>query len=89
MSIQLTPEQERRIRAIVDAGAYGSAEQALDASIAVIETIAVPGVEGSAELESLLLEGLASGELSEKQFWESVDRETNDMLAQHKRGQRS
>jgi Arc/MetJ-type ribon-helix-helix transcriptional regulator len=63
MSIQLTPEQEQRIRTVVSAGAYHSAEEALDAAVAAVEIAAVPGFEGTeAELEELLLEGLNSGE---------------------------
>jgi Arc/MetJ-type ribon-helix-helix transcriptional regulator len=37
MSIQLTPEQEQRIRTVVNAGAYHSAEEALDAAVAAVE----------------------------------------------------
>ena len=39
------------------------------------ERIATP----NAELESLLLEGLAAAELCEEEFWKSVDRETSAM----------
>ena len=85
MAIQLTPEQELRIQAVVNAGAYPSTHEALDAAVAAVEIIAAPGFEGSQEeLEGLLLEGLTSGELSEEEFWESVDRETNAMLVTHK-----
>ena len=31
--------------------------------------------------DGLLMEGLASSELTEEEFWESVDRETNAMLS--------
>jgi len=85
MAIQLTPEQEERIQAIVNAGAYPSAREALDAAVAAVEIAAAPGFEGSQkELEALLLEGLASKELSEEEFWDSVDRETTAMLAANK-----
>jgi Arc/MetJ-type ribon-helix-helix transcriptional regulator len=90
MAIQLTPEQEQRIQAIVNAGAYPSAQEALDAAVAAVEVAVAPGFEGSQdELEGLLLEGLASKELSEERFWDSVDRETNAMLAAHKSGPRA
>ena len=90
MAIQLTPEQEQRIQAIVNAGAYPSAEEALDAAVAAVEIAAAPGFEGSQEeLERLLLDGLASKELSEENFWNSVDGETNAMLAAHKPGPRA
>ena len=76
MAIQLTPEQEQRILAVVNAGAYPSAREALDAAITAVETAAAPGLEGpQEEIEGLLLEGMASKELSEEAFWDSVDSE--------------
>ena len=90
MAMQLTPEQEQRIQAVVDAGAYTSAEEALDAALTVVETAAARGFEGSQdELEGLLMKGLASKEITEEEFWDSVDRETNAMLAAHKPGTHS
>jgi len=80
MAIQLTPEQKQRIQAIVKSGAYPSAQEALDAAVAAVEIAAAAGFEGSQnELESLLLEGLASKELSEEEFFEAFDREANAM----------
>jgi Arc/MetJ-type ribon-helix-helix transcriptional regulator len=88
MSVQLTPEQEERIQAIVNAGAYPSAREALDAAVTAIETVSEPSFEASQdELESLLSEGMASQEFSEQEFWDSVDHETNNLLAAHKPGQ--
>jgi hypothetical protein len=85
MAIELTLEQERRIQAVVKAGGYSSAEEALDAAVAAVEAAAAPGFEGSEpELEGLLLEGLASRELEEGEFWSSIDRETNAMLDDRK-----
>jgi hypothetical protein len=49
MAIQLTPEQEQRIAAIVSSGAYPSAEEALDAAVAAVEIAATPGFEGPPE----------------------------------------
>ena len=46
MAIQLTPEQEQRIQAVVNAGAYLSTEEALDAAMAAVEVAATPGFEG-------------------------------------------
>lgn len=78
MAIQLTPEQEQRIQAIVNTGAYSSAEQVLDAAVAAVEIAAAPGFDGSQEeLEHLLMDGLASKELTEREFWTSIDDETN------------
>lgn len=85
MAIQLTPEQEQRIQAVVNAGAYPSAQEALDAAVTAVEIAAAAGFEGSQEeLESLLMTGMASRELSEEDFWDSLDRETNTLLAAHK-----
>jgi Arc/MetJ-type ribon-helix-helix transcriptional regulator len=87
MAIQLTPEQEQRIRTVVDAGAYSSPMEALDAALSAVEAAAAPGFEGTNhELEGLLMEGLASGELREEEFWDSVDQETNAMLRAHRPG---
>jgi Arc/MetJ-type ribon-helix-helix transcriptional regulator len=62
--MELTPEQEQRLRAVVKAGAYQSAEEALDAAVAAVEVAAAPDFEGSQEeLEALLLDGLNSGDL--------------------------
>ncbi len=85
MAIQLTPEQEQRLQAVVNAGAYASATEALDAALSVVENAAAHDFEGTQdELEGLLMEGLASKELSEEEFWHSVDSQTNAMLAASK-----
>ena len=85
MAIQLTPEQEMRIQAVVNAGAYPSAQDALDAAVTAVEIAAAPGFEGSEEeLEQALVQGMASRELSEEEFWDSVEQETSVMLAAHK-----
>lgn len=82
MAIQLTPEQEQRLQAIVNAGAYASTEEALEAAVAAVETAAAPDFEGTtAELEELLLEGLHSGEPVEvdERFWNRLRGETDAM----------
>jgi Arc/MetJ-type ribon-helix-helix transcriptional regulator len=82
MAIQLTPEQEQRIEAFVKSGAYGSAQEALDAAVTAVEAVASPMFEGSEEeLEALLMEGLSSRELSEEEFWESFNREADAVCA--------
>ena len=86
MSLQLTPEQEQRIKTVVDAGAYRSAEEALDAAVAAVEFAAAPGFEGSQEeLEALLLEGLSSGQPVEanEHFWDRLKGETDTIAAGH------
>jgi hypothetical protein len=50
----LPQNNERRIQAVVKGGAYHSAHEALDAGIAVVETTAALGFEGTQEeLEQL------------------------------------
>jgi Arc/MetJ-type ribon-helix-helix transcriptional regulator len=89
MSIRLTPKQEERIQAIVDTGAYRSAEEALNAAVTAVEITATPRFQGTdQELERLLLDGLSSKDLTEEEFWDSVDCETNAMLAAPKSGPR-
>ncbi len=86
MSLQLTPEQEQRIQTVVNAGAYRSAEEALDAAVAAVEVAAAPDFEGSQEeLEKLLLEGLNSGEPVEagESFWNRLKVETDTIAAEH------
>jgi len=86
MSMQLTPEQEQRIRTVVNAGAYRSAEEALDAAVAAVEIAAAPDFEGTqAELEGLLLDGLNSGDPIEADgdFWNRLRAETDSMAAEH------
>jgi Arc/MetJ-type ribon-helix-helix transcriptional regulator len=85
MAIHLTAEQEQRIQAVVDAGAYPSAREALDAALAPVETVAAPDLDGSEkELEGLLLEGFGSKEMAAEEFWDSIDGNTNAMLAARK-----
>jgi Arc/MetJ-type ribon-helix-helix transcriptional regulator len=85
MTIHLTPEQERRIKAVIHRGAYDSIEEVMDAALAAVEQRTVSGFQGTAdELNTLLAEGLASRELTETEFWDSVNRQTDAMLAEHK-----
>ncbi len=88
MPIQLTPEQEQRILTIVGSGAYRSAEEALDAAVAAVETAAAPEFEGTKqELEDLLLDGLHSGEPIgvDENFWKRLRAETDEIAAQHQK----
>ncbi len=90
MVIQLTSEQEQRLQAIVESGAYTSPEEALEAALAAVELAVTVGFEGlEQELEGLLLDGLASETLSERRFWNSVDRTALELLAERKSGSRS
>jgi Arc/MetJ-type ribon-helix-helix transcriptional regulator len=90
MRIHLTPDQERRVQAVIRRGAYESIEEVLEAALAAVEQRIVPGFAGTPEeLNALLAEGLASKELSEDLFWKAVNQQTDAMLAEHKAGPRS
>jgi Arc/MetJ-type ribon-helix-helix transcriptional regulator len=90
MTIHLTPEQERRVQAVISRGSYQSVEEVVDAALAAVEQRTVPGFAGTPEeLDTLLAEGLASKELTEDEFWGSVNKSTEAMLAEHKSGPRS
>src|SRR5271154_4884557 len=67
-----------RLHAVVNAGAYRSAEEALDAALTVVEKAAAHDFDGTQdELEGLIMEGVSSKELSEEEFWRSVDAQTD------------
>jgi Arc/MetJ-type ribon-helix-helix transcriptional regulator len=86
MPIQLTTEQKQRIQAVVEAGAYPSAEEALDAAVAAVEIVAAPGFEGThEELGVLFAEGLNSGEPVEANvaFSDRLKAETDQMAMDH------
>jgi Arc/MetJ-type ribon-helix-helix transcriptional regulator len=90
MNIHLTPEQERRVQAVMSRGAYESVEEVVEAALAAVEQRAVPGFAGTPdELDALLAEGLASQELAESDFWRSVHTQTDALLAGRKRSSRS
>jgi putative addiction module CopG family antidote len=85
MTIHLTPEQEQRLQAVIGRGAYESIDEVVEAALFAVEQHTNPGFDGTDnELEALLLEGLDSGEVSEEEFWESVNKRTNAMRADHK-----
>jgi Arc/MetJ-type ribon-helix-helix transcriptional regulator len=90
MVIHLTPDQERRVHNVINRGAYESVEEVVDAALAAVEQRTVPGFAGTEEeLDALLAEGLASKELTEDEFWSSVNTQTNTLLAGHKSGSHS
>jgi len=47
MTIRLTPEQERRIRAVLSRGAYESVDQVVEAALTAVEQRTVPGFAGT------------------------------------------
>lgn len=90
MTINLTPEQEQRVQAVISGGAYDSVDEVVEAALTAVEQRTVPGFAGTEqELQALLLEGIASRELTEDEFWHSVNQQTDALLAEHKVGVRS
>jgi Arc/MetJ-type ribon-helix-helix transcriptional regulator len=90
MTIHLTPEQERGIEAVLSRGAYKSVEEVVEAALTGVEQRTVPGFAGTPEeLDTLLAEGLVSKQVTEDEFWSSVSKQTDALLAEHKTGPRS
>ena len=90
MTIHLTAEQERRVRAVIGEGAYESVEEVVDAALAAVEQRTVPGFAGTQEeLDALLAEGLASPEITEDEFWGSVNAQTDALVSEHRASQGS
>ena len=59
----------------------------LDAALAAVEQRTLPGFAGTPdELDALVAEGLASKELTETDFWDSVNQRTDILLAERKTG---
>ena len=71
MTINLTPEQESRLQAIMTSGAYASVEEVVEAALVAVEQRTLPGFAGTpGELDALLAEGLSSEKNSpEAEFW--------------------
>jgi Arc/MetJ-type ribon-helix-helix transcriptional regulator len=89
MTIDLTPEQETRLQAIISRGAYQSVEEVVEAALAAVEQRTLRGFSGTPdELDALLAEGTASKELTESEFWGSVNQQTAALLAEHKTASR-
>jgi len=85
MIIHLTPEQEQRVQAVLSRGVYESVEEVVDAALAAVEQRTVPGFAGTPdELDAMLAEGLASKAIPEAEFWNSVNRQADTLLAKHK-----
>lgn len=58
-----------------------------DAALAAVEQRTLPGFAGTPdELDALVAEGLASKELTETDFWDSVNQRTDILLAERKTG---
>lgn len=69
MTIELMPEQESRLQAIMSCGAYAPVEEIVEAALVAVEQRTLPGFAGTPrELDALLAEGLASKELTEAEF---------------------
>lgn len=90
MTIQLTAEQERRIQSVIDRGAYNTVEQVLEAALAAVEDRTISGFQGTREeLETLIADGLASGEVTQAEFWAAAKKGRSELLEEYKRKRRS
>jgi Arc/MetJ-type ribon-helix-helix transcriptional regulator len=90
MTIRLTPDQEQRLQAVIRRGSYESIDQVVEAALAAVEQRSIAAFDGiTEEMEALLADGLASKELTESEFWESVDIRTDAMLVEHQSGRHS
>jgi hypothetical protein len=86
MPLQLTSEQEQRIRTVVSTGAYLSPEEALDTAVAAVEIAAASAFEGTRdEMERLVAEGLNSGApaAADESYWNSLRTKTDNMANEH------
>jgi len=84
MTIQLTAEQEQRVQAVIGRGEYSTVQEVLDAALVAVEQWSQHGFSGTEEeLDSFLAEGLNARSMSEDEFWGSVHRETDALLAEY------
>ena len=89
MAIQLTPDQEQRVQAVIGRGSYDSVDDVMEAALVALEQRTTAALDGTeAELEFLLAEGLRSRELTESEFRDSVDTRKDAMLADRRSGAR-
>ncbi len=79
--MQLTAEQEHRIQALVASGAYRTTEEALDAAVSAAVLASMQSGLPPEELERLLLDGFATPEPSDEDFWDLVDGEPDALVA--------
>jgi hypothetical protein len=85
MAIQLSPEQENRIQALVKGKYRDSPEKVLDAALAIVELKALRFEGTQEEFDALMIEGHNSGEGEEinDEFWDRLKAETDRMAAEH------
>jgi hypothetical protein len=89
VTINLTTEQERRLQAEMSRRTYESVEKVVDAALAAVKQRTLPALAGTPdELDALLAKGLASKELTETDFWDSVNKRRDILLAARKNGLR-
>jgi hypothetical protein len=82
MALVISERLEKRIQAVVDAGAFSTRELALEAAVELVEAAAENDFEGShEELGALLKQGLDSKLMSEEEFWKAADAEIEEMFA--------
>jgi glutamate-1-semialdehyde aminotransferase len=82
MALVISERLEKRIQAVVDAGAFSTRELALEAAVELVEAAAQNDFDGSPdELGALLKQGLDSKLMSEEEFWKAADAEIEEMFA--------
>ena len=87
MTIDLSVDQEQRLQAVMRRGAYQSVAEVLEAALVAVEQRTIPDFAGTQEqLDALLLEGSASAELTEAEFWNTIHAKTGSLLDDHKSG---
>ena len=82
MAIVISERLEKRIQAVVDAGAFSTPELALEAAVELVEAAAENDFERSPEeLGAVLKQGFDSKLMSEEEFWKAADAEIEEILA--------
>lgn len=90
MTINLTPEQERRIQAVTRRGTYESVEEVVEAALTAVEQLTVPEFAGTQqELDTLLAEGGVKATRARRVLEFGRGKQTDAMLAEHKTSPRS
>jgi antitoxin ParD1/3/4 len=87
MSLALKPEFQKFIDDQVKAGRYDSAEEVVEAGLAILEQQNDHGDFAPGELDRLLAEGAADIERGDVYDGEAVFRELDELSAARRRGQ--
>jgi Arc/MetJ-type ribon-helix-helix transcriptional regulator len=76
MALVVSESLERRIQAIVEAGVYPTAEQALQAAVELVEAFSSNDFDGGPDdVAALIEQGVQTRLLNEEEFWRAADGE--------------